>query len=514
MHIHPIDPPPDNLPTIEPGRTVFCAEESQGLVCPVRTARVPQALHRSLSLWNSLTIGFATVSPVAGLYAIIGIQTVVAGGGWFPALALCLVMQLLVATVYAELSSQIPIAGGAYKWARHLGGTITGTYAGAIYVSSTIAMLTTTAYTGGIWLAIFFGSASGTGVTLVMWGAVFMLICTALNLAHVSVFKFLISLGVYAEIVGSFGVALLLFLLFRQHEFSELFAHLGTGTAPSRTAAFLAALAISGWAFIGFDACSTVAEETHEPKRMVPRAIFFSLCMVGSVVLFNSAALTLSVHRDTLRQTSASSDPVTPVIVDNFGAWAETPFLAIILVAFLACGSSMVRYTSRIVFSMAREGSLPASLSQVTDAGAPRRAVLLTVALATLGLLFGLNDEAVATVLAFGTGGLYAMFAMTTGVGLYTRLTGRWDPSLGHLKLGSWGLLINTVAFLWSVFELVNIAWPRPYAVAPDAPWWQLWAVPLVLGGILALTTLSIIVGRNRPLVSRGKAESGKTEPS
>ncbi|MBX3327226.1 MAG: APC family permease, partial [Nitrospira sp.] len=264
-------------------------------------------LRRSLTLWNSLTIGFATVSPVAGLYAIIGVQTVVTGGGWFPALALCLVMQLLVATVYAELSSQIPIAGGAYKWARQLGGATAGTYGGAIYVSSTIAMLTTTAYTGGVWLAIFFGSASGTGATLVIWGAVFLLICTVLNLVHVSVFKLLISFGVYAEIVGSFGVALLLFFFFRQHDFSELFAHLGTGTAPSQPAAFLAALAISGWAFIGFDACSTIAEETHDAKRMVPRAIFFSLCMVGSVVLFNSAALTLSFDRTTLQQTSVAS---------------------------------------------------------------------------------------------------------------------------------------------------------------------------------------------------------------
>ena len=469
-----------------------------------------ETLQRSLTLWNSLTIGFATVSPVAGLYAIIGVQTVVTGGGWFPALALCLVMQLFVATVYAELSSQIPIAGGAYKWARELGGTITGTYAGAIYVSSTIAMLTTTAYTGGVWLAIFFGSGGGTtGVSLVIWGAVFLLVCTILNLIHVSVFKFLISLGVYAEIIGSFGVALLLFFFFRQHDFSELFTHLGTGTAPSQTAAFLAALAISGWAFIGFDACSTIAEETHEPKRMVPRAIFLSLCMVGSVVLFNSAALTLSFNRETLQQTSAVSDPVTPVIVANFGAWAETPFLAIVMIAFLACGSSMVQYTSRIVFSMAREGSMPAVLSRVTSAGAPHNAVLFTVLLATLGLLFGLNDEAVATVLAFGTGWLYAMFAMTTGVGLYTRLTGRWDPSLGELKLGTWGFLINIAAFLWSVFEFLNIAWPRPYATSPNAPWWQLWAVPLVLGSILTVTTLYILIGSNESSSHPEKAEPG-----
>ena len=134
----------------------------------------------------------------------------------------------------------------------------------------------------------------------------------------------------------------------------------------------------------------------------------------------------------------------------------------------------MVQYTSRIVFSMAREGSMPAVLSRVTAAGAPHNAVLFTVLLGTLGLLFGLVDEAVATILAFGTGGLYAMFAMTTGVGLFTRLSGRWDPSLGQLKLGSWGLLINMAAFLWALFEFVNIAWPRPYAVAPGAPWWQL----------------------------------------
>lgn len=74
---------------------------------------------------------------------------------------------------------------------------------------------------------------------------------------------------------------------------------------------------------------------------------------------------------------------------------------------------------------------------------------------------------------------------------------GRWDPSLGELKLGAWGLLINTAAFVWSVFEFVNIAWPRPYAVSPGAPWWQLWAVPLVLGSILGMTTLYVLFGKS-----------------
>ena len=97
-------------------------KESQDTFPPATATPAADTLNRSLSVWNSLTIGFAVVSPVVGLYAIMGVQTVVTGGGWFAALAISLVMQLLVATVYAELSSQFPIAGGAYKWARQLGG--------------------------------------------------------------------------------------------------------------------------------------------------------------------------------------------------------------------------------------------------------------------------------------------------------------------------------------------------------------------------------------------------------
>ncbi|SEP93905.1 APC family permease [Nitrosomonas ureae] len=460
------------------------------------TKPVTHTMRPSMNIWNSFTLGFAVVSPIVGLYAIIGVQTTVTGGGWFAALVICLLMQLLVATVYAELSSQFPIAGGAYKWARQLYGITAGHYAGVIYVSSTIAMLTTTAYAGGIWFAGFFGSEGESGSEKVLWAIIFLALCTLLNLVHVNIFKLVIKLGVYAEVVGSLGIAILLFLFFRQHSFVELFQHLGTGTAPSSIAAFLAALAIAGWAFIGFDACSTTAEETHQPEHAVPRAIFFSLCTVGTVVIFNSASLVLAFDHDVLTHSSVTADPITPLIASHFGAWIEKPFLAIVMIAFLACGASVVKYTSRIVFSMAREGNLPGILNRVTPASTPRNAILFTVLLASCGLIFGLNDDAVATIIAFGTGGLYAMFAFTTGVALFARLTGRWNPDLGQLKLGIWGLVINSLAFAWALFELINIAWPRPYAIAADAPWWQLWATPLVLGSMLSVTTIYLFFGK------------------
>src|SRR4026208_1425913 len=111
-------------------RSVMLNKESPDTVVPASATSPPETLSRSLSLWNSLTIGFATVSPGAGLYAIICVQTGGTGGGWFGAPAACPPVLAVVATVYAELSSQIPIAGGAYKWARQLGGATTGKYAG------------------------------------------------------------------------------------------------------------------------------------------------------------------------------------------------------------------------------------------------------------------------------------------------------------------------------------------------------------------------------------------------
>src|ERR1700675_4773033 len=139
-------------------RNGMSTTESQDALLPATATTAPEKLHRSLSVWNSLTIGFAVVSPVVGLYAIIGVQTVVTGGGWFAALAICLEIHVLVATVYAELSSQFPIAGAYYRWARQLGAATTRKYDGVICVSSSMSMRTTTSYAVGVWLATFYGS--------------------------------------------------------------------------------------------------------------------------------------------------------------------------------------------------------------------------------------------------------------------------------------------------------------------------------------------------------------------
>jgi amino acid transporter len=55
------------------------------------------------------------------------------------------------------------------------------------------------------------------------------------------------------------------------------------------------------------------------------------------------------------------ADPVATAVVTSFGSWSSKPFAAVVLAAFLACGMAAQALTARIIYSVARDGVLPAS---------------------------------------------------------------------------------------------------------------------------------------------------------
>src|SRR5207244_9951937 len=79
-----------------------------------------QQLDRRLRMFDNVALGFAGISPVVGLYAVVLVGTAVAGPAWVWVLPVALAGQCLLLAVYSELSSEFPIAGGAYQWSRRL----------------------------------------------------------------------------------------------------------------------------------------------------------------------------------------------------------------------------------------------------------------------------------------------------------------------------------------------------------------------------------------------------------
>src|ERR671910_121493 len=79
-----------------------------------------QELRRRLGGIDNVAMGFATISPVVGLYAVVLVGTLVAGPAWLWVLPIALAGQCLLLVVYSELSAEFPITGGAYQWGRRL----------------------------------------------------------------------------------------------------------------------------------------------------------------------------------------------------------------------------------------------------------------------------------------------------------------------------------------------------------------------------------------------------------
>ncbi|MEE6169535.1 MULTISPECIES: APC family permease [unclassified Mycolicibacterium] len=443
-----------------------------------------QELPRVLKLWTNFAIGFAFISPVVGLYTVVVLGTRTAGPAWVLAMPVVIACQLLVALVYTQLAERWPIAGGIYQWSRRLIGARYGWWAGWVYIWALTITLSTVAYSGGLFLAGLFGIDNPSLGERVVFALILMAVFTFVNAIGLDLLKWTLNIGIAAEVIATLGISIALITFFREHPFSVLW---DTSLRPEGTAwwpAFVAAIAISGWIILGFDACGSLAEETQDPKRDVPRAILISLFTVGLVDLLGAAALMLASPDLGAIISGEVPDPVSSAVENSLGTWAAKPFLAVVIVSFTACGIAVQASTVRVLFSFARDRMVPFSTiwSRVSKRNhSPVYATLLIGTLASLAFIYA---NALSVLVSFATAAYYVSFLAPVAGVLYVRMRGRWN-SEGRWSLGKMGVGINMLAAVWLVFELINIAWPR----SSDLPWWQNWAVEVgfVAFGLIGL---------------------------
>ena len=392
--------------------------------------------------------------------------------------------------------------GGAYGW-----------FNGWVAICAYAVANTTIAYLGAPW-ALTLAGIEPTPHAIVATGMLLVLFCSLVGALGVDLLGRTIRLGIAAEALASVGVGLALLLVFREQDLSIFGETLGAEalSGGSVLAGLLAALAVGGWVFIGFDACVGAAEETRNAARHVPKAIWIALLGVGGIVILNAFAVTLA-HPDPAAVVAGEDiDPVTTAVVSSFGSWSSKPFAAVVLIAFLACGMAAQALTARSIYSIARDGVLPGSrfLRRVDRRQTPIGATVVTAVVACLGLLLGLDSTAVGSLITFGTAAIYVAFLMVAVAALVARVRGTWTPA-GHVQLGRLGLVVNVLAVLWLSFETVNIAWPRESLAPPGAPFYQVWAAPLVLALIAAVGLVYMAVAKPQRRV--GKASRERPSP-
>jgi amino acid transporter len=142
---------------------------------------------------------------------------------------------------------------------------------------------------------------------------------------------------------------------------------------------------------VGFESSATVAEETRDAHRNIPRAMLGSVSIVGIFFLLITYALTIGYGPHHADKFAASPLPLDDLAHRYLGnSYAIVVDIAVIVSAFavsLAAGNGLVR----VIFAMSRDRLLPARLSAVHPKRNTPAAAILTVGILSLVLEFGLG---------------------------------------------------------------------------------------------------------------------------
>jgi amino acid transporter len=233
--------------------------------------------------------------------------------------------------------------------------------------------------------------------------------------------------------------------------------------------------------FIGWENSAALAEETGNPRRNVPRAVYMSVAlMLVSYVLF--AYATVSGFGYNGAKLTASSDLI-PFITVAHGALASLAFFAYLagLTSTLGVLIAAVNSQARLIFNAGREGLLPRWIGRVQPSRqTPRNAIFVFVGIAgaiiviwCLGHLIGGNGGSMSALTFFDESGtmgtilvLVVYFLANLALPFYYR---KYRPAefsvVKHLVLP----ILGMIAIAIPVYYLSKPPQPAPYDWFPYA---------------------------------------------
>jgi amino acid transporter len=394
---------------------------------------------REMTFWGNVSLGFTYLSPVVAVYSLFAASLSVAGPPMFWSLVIVGIGQLLVATVFGEVVAAYPVAGGVYPWSRRLWGRKWGWMNGWVYLVALLTTIASVAYGAGPFLSTLLGMESSVD-SIIIAGLAVIALATVLNLGGTKVLNAVAMIGLLAELGGALAVGTWLLVTARHHDLSVLVQAFGAGEGNNYFVAFAAAGLIGIFQYYGFEACGDVAEEVPNPGRTIPKAMRMTIYIGGFAAMFVCLSLILAVPDFAAVISGADSDPVGNILVSAFGPTGFKAVLAVVMVSFLSCVLSLQAATSRLAYSMARDGILPASklLSKFSESRHVPPYALLLAGIVPALIVIGskVSSDALTVIISFAAMGMYMGFQMVVLACASSRLLG-WKPN-GVFQLGRW----------------------------------------------------------------------------
>lgn len=395
-----------------------------------------------------------------GIYTLIGVGAGLAGPAVILSFVIAGVVCACAALAYAEMASLMPAAGSAYTYTYSVGGELLAWIVGwsLILEYSVVCSAVAVGWSG---YAAGFLQAAGTHIPGALLSGAFaggvvnvpaiIIIFAVAGMLMIGIRE---SATVNTVLVTVKVLALLVFIAIGLAAFKSgnLSPYMPYGFAAhgegADTRGVMAAAAIIFFAFYGFDAVSTAAEEARNPARDVTFGIVGS--MIACTLLYMAVAAA-ALGAMPFTQFAQSPEPLAHILRTLGHPLAATVIGAAAVVALPTVILAFMYGQSRIFFVMARDGLLPERLGHVNArTGTPVAMTLFTaIVVSVVAGLFPLADIA-----AVANAGTLCAFVAVSLCLLVLRVR---EPGLTRAFRAPFAWLIGPLAIAGCLYLFMNL---------------------------------------------------------
>ena len=374
-------------------------------------------LKRTLSWPHLIALGVGAIVGT-GILTLTGVGAAKAGPAVILSFAIAGLICACAALAYAEMATMIPASGSAYTYTYVVIGELIAWIVGWSLILEYSLVVSAVAVGWSGYAAPLLHDATGFPMALAQGPE----LGGILNLPAIFIIAMVAAMLIYgtkesatvnALLVVVKIVALIVFVVvalpyFKPEHFHPFMPYgFPKSGPPGAEVGVMAAAAIIFFAFYGFDAIATAAEETKNPGRDLSIGIVGS--MVACVIIYMAVAGT-AVGALAYGRFANSPEPLALILREIGRPWVARYLALSAVVALPTVILAFFYGQSRIFFVMARDRLLPPSLARVSSRGTPVRITLFTAVI--VGVLAGLVPLSELAALA-NAGTLTAFIAVT-----------------------------------------------------------------------------------------------------
>ncbi|WP_121662053.1 APC family permease [Metabacillus litoralis] len=337
------------------------------------------SLNRTLTLSAVVLFGLAYMTPMI-VFGIFGVLAETTHGLVPPAYLIGLGAMLFTAFSYGKMVQAFPVSGSAYTYTRKAIGPRLGFMVGWSVLLDYLFLPMVIWLIGAVYLHSAFPS-----IPTWVWILAFILVTTVINIIGINSTKNINFILMIFQI--------LVILIFIVLSIVSVLNGLGTGTLFSIAPFYqtdvpfslvIAGASIACYSFLGFDAVSTLSEETIEPEKTIPKAIIL-ITLLGGMIFIGASYFIQLVQPD--YNAFVNTDSAALEIAKQIGGnLFSAVFLAGLIIAQFTSGMSAQTSAARLIYAMGRDSVLPKKIFGYINPNS-RTPILNVIFIGIVGLL-------------------------------------------------------------------------------------------------------------------------------